>query len=180
MQEQPQKKRSAFNWFGIIVFLLFAVGPSLWRFVNRMFSGAGLALPGGLPWPVLVIGAIVLAVFVSVAIQGVQRAQSRSETRLPTTMSAPPPTSVPMPQRRAQSNMPMPPFGGELGPLFPNFPPPSDATPSNATPRLPSRAPQLPRPPRFEPIISGKAVLAASGLIGLFGLVYLLATAVMP
>ena len=180
MQEQPRKKKSNFNWFGIVVFLLFAVGPSAWRFLNSVFSGAGLALPSGISWPVLAIGAIVLAVLASVVIQGVQRAQSRSETRLPTTMSPQsrpqmlPPT--PMSQRPTPSNnMPMPPFGGELGPLFPNFPPP------NATiPTLPSRAPQMPRPPGFEPIISGKALLAACGLVGLFGLAYLLAAAVLP
>lgn len=176
MQEKPKEKQGGFNWLGIVVFLVVVVGPTLWRIANQFLAQAGVTLPASIPVPALIIGAIVVAVVGSVAFQGMRRAGSRSETRLPTSLSEPMrPTTMPNATTTQRPNAPMPPFAGEFGPFFP----PVSTSVDSIAPRL-ERTPQLPRPPRFEPIISGKAVLAAAGVFSLFGLVYVLAIAILP
>ena len=187
MQQQPKRKQTFSNWLGVVIFLLVAVGPTIWRIISSIFAGAGFSLPAGVPVPALIIGAIVVAVMISGAINVVRRAQ-RSETSLPTSlptsMPAPLPTAPPKPASlptarnttaQRTPNAPMPPFGGEFGPFFPTLPTTSDIPAQSS-----SNAPQLPRPPGFEPIISGKAILASMALFSAFGLAYLLAIAVLP
>lgn len=164
MQQQPQrrpKKRGGFGWIGPLIFLAIALGPNLKRIAQNVFGGASLTLPSTIPGPLIVIGVVVLAVAVSGAFRLVRAAQRGSEMQS---------TPIPTPTSTQRVNTPMPPFGGMGMPMPPTLP-----SQPNPLPQSFDSSQQMPKAPRFEPIITGKAVAASLGLALLIGLTFLLA-----
>lgn len=154
---QDQRKRK-FNWgsaIGWAIFILVIAGGRLFGLLqsalgaNRLPSNLVAYLIGGL---------VVLSIAVSAVRSVMQASGRRGDTRLPTG------TPASAPQR---GNAPMPPFGGANAGNLPAASrlPQASAVPVRRPQVGPKREAQLPPPPRFEPIVDPRLLIA--GLVGL-------------
>ena len=165
-----EKKKRRFNWgsaIGWLIFILIFAGRPLLQLLQQRVGGS-VALPVNLTnlIPLAFAALVVLSIAISAvrALGGANR--GRADTRLPTSMPAPPPSRGP--------GAPLPPFGGPATPGLP----PIQTLPRSSPPVQPNapRAftmpsgdqPKLPTPPRFEPVISPRILLF--GILGLIAL----------
>lgn len=147
-----QQNRRGSSWFGWLIFLFLIFGT---RFLppvaNWLSQVTGLSIT-----PPLLIAAVVgLGVVFSVVssiIQTVNQSRNANDTRLPTGM---PPSSLPPPVS--------PPPSKRIPPPNTRIPPPMSSKSSIG--RGGVGQPQLPPPPRFEPIIDPR--ILAVGFLGL-------------
>jgi hypothetical protein len=151
MREQRKRKINWGSAIGWAIFILVIAGGPLFS-VLQSALGAN-RLPSNLV-SYLIGGLVVLSIAVSAVRSVMQASGRRGDTRLPTGM----PASAPQ-----RGNAPMPPFGGASTGSLPAAPrlPQASAVPV----RRPQREAQLPPPPRFEPIVDPRLVIA--GLVGL-------------
>jgi len=167
MQNKPKRRTNWGNLIGWIIFLLVVAGGPLLSMLSSAL-GRGGSLPRNLV-PILIGALVALSVLVSAVRALANSARSRSDTRLPTTMSTP----------QRPPSAPMPPFGGTQ-PL-----PQRRASPP-ASPRgftlPPSSAPaRLPPAPGFEPVINPTIlVLGIVGLIVLGGVALFVFLGISP
>lgn len=147
-EDKPQEpRRGGFN-LGWIIFLLFAVGQPLLRFLRSIWSSAapsgGFAISGDIiPW--IVGGGVALFVLVAVLRAWSGTATSRTPGS-PTTYGFPTQPTVPQPR----------PFG----------------TSSNSAPGMPRGGPPTSLPggkPRFEPIVEPWVLLVGIAGFVIFG-----------
>ena len=149
------RKRGGINWsslIGWIIFILVIAGGPLLNLLRRA-AGGTITLPANLPSliPIAIGGLVVLSIIVSAvrALSGGNR--TGGSPRLPTDLSTP----------SRSPGAPMPPFGGQRGPLRP------PGTPAPRAFTLPSSSASQQRLPasRFDPVISPAVV--AIGILGL-------------
>ncbi len=172
--ERPPKKKNDFNWVGILIFLLLILGPQIGRVVSHLvssISGGTVAIGTSSVLPLLIGGLVAITMLVVVG-QAVRNVSRRGESRLPTSMS--PPSTM-------RNNLPRPsstPYGQS------SQPPTARRQRALDQRGFETRQQHLPKPPKFEPIISGKVLII--GVLGLlllaviFGVAFLLMVSPLP
>lgn len=159
-----QSKKRGFNignWAGVVIFLMVAFGsqilPPLARLITQI---TGIPISSGTLLAIVLVGAIVIPMFLSVLRSALRGAQ-RNDTRLP--------TDVPPVVRRETITPPPLPPSPPYGRVAP--PPPPKLEQYRADSDYTSQ--RLPNAPQFEPIINPKVlgfgVLGALFLLGAFG-----------
>ncbi|MBX0330453.1 hypothetical protein K2Z83_22605 [Oscillochloris sp. ZM17-4] len=140
-----QKKRGGNNWIGIVIFLAIVIGPNLASFLSgAIFQATGMRVGSDLIMGGIIIFAVVASLLTS-ALRGAGRMNSGSETKLPTTPSAP-------------QQMGAPPRPSSLPP----------ATGGSGTAQM-----KQPGTPQFEPIINPRVLsFGVAGLV-IFGVIFL-------
>jgi hypothetical protein len=150
--ERKRKNPDISSLIGWAIFILVIAGGPIVRGLQN-FLGGGVQIGNLLPY--LIGGLVLLSVVVSV-VRGLAGRGERA--RLPD-------HGGPPVQPQPTMTQPMPPFGGELG--LPQFPP---AYRDLSSPRTRQESSALPRPPRFEPIVSpGLLVFGLFGALALGG-----------
>ena len=149
------RKRGGINWsslIGWVIFVLVIAGGPLSNLLRRVLGGA-ITLPANLPSliPLVIGGLIVLSIVVSALRAFGNSGRAGGAPRLPTELGSP--SRLP--------STPMPPFGGQRGPLSPPVIPRSPLPPGSAPQQRLSV-------PRFDPVIN-PAILVV-GILGLLGL----------
>jgi hypothetical protein len=152
---QQNRRGGGSGWFGWIIFLFLIFGT---RFLppvaNWLSQVTGLSITP----PLIIAAVVVLGVVISVGssiLQTVNQSRNAGDTRLPTGM---PPSSPPPPMS--------PPPSARIPPPSTRIPPPMSSRSSLGHKGM--GQPQLPRPPRFEPIIDPR--ILAFGVIGLIAM----------
>lgn len=159
--EREPKRKEGFNWVGLIIFLVLILGPRIGQLVSQLVRSVsgGTVTIGTNALPLILGGLIVVITLLAVG-QGVRNAARRSETQMPTPVPLPPAarTELPRPVALPNNRTRLPPSVQQQRRLEQRS--------------LETRQQNLPGPPRFEPIISGKVL--AFGILGLLllGLVF--------